>query len=78
MFRDSVGETPPSSAAIVPYHLLALLSEFLALCRSFQEEQYFPFEVSELPYSYVGLVPRCDANTLYYHHDKYYEGCLPI
>ena len=35
-------------------------------------EQYFPFEVSELPYSYVGLVPRCDANTLYYHHDKYY------
>lgn len=35
-------------------------------------EQYFPFEVSPLPYSYVGLMPRCDANTLYYHHDRYY------
>ena len=30
-------EITPSSAAIVPYHLLALLSEFLALCRSFKE-----------------------------------------
>lgn len=39
-------------------------------------EQYFPFEVSELPYSYVGLVPRCDANTLYYHHDKYYAEAV--
>ena len=35
-------------------------------------EQYFPFEVAELPYSYIGLMPHCDANTLYYHHDRYY------
>lgn len=35
-------------------------------------EQYFPFQTSQLPYSYVALMPHCDANTLYYHHDKYY------
>ncbi len=35
-------------------------------------EQNFPFQSSPLPYSYVALMPHCDANTLYYHHDKYY------
>ena len=35
-------------------------------------EQQFPFQSSPLPYSYVALMPHCDANTLYYHHDKYY------
>lgn len=35
-------------------------------------EQYFPFQSSPLPYSYVALMPHCDANTLYYHHDKYF------
>lgn len=35
-------------------------------------EQTFPFQSSPLPYSYVALMPHCDANTLYYHHDKYY------
>lgn len=35
-------------------------------------EQYFPFQIFPLPYSYIALMPHCDANTLYYHHDKYY------
>ena len=35
-------------------------------------EQHFPFQSSQLPYSYVALMPHCDANTLYYHHDQYY------
>ena len=34
-------------------------------------EQYFPFQSSPLPYSYVALMPHCDANTLYYHHAAY-------
>ena len=39
-------------------------------------EQYFPFQTSQLPYSYVALMPHCDANTLYYHHDKYYADAV--
>lgn len=39
-------------------------------------EQYFPFQASQLPYSYVSLMPHCDANTLYYHHDKYYAEAV--
>ena len=35
-------------------------------------EQTFPFQSAQLPYSYVALMPHCDANTLYYHHDRYY------
>ena len=35
---------------------------------------YFPFQSSPLPYSYVALMPHCDANTLYYHHDDYYAN----
>ena len=35
-------------------------------------EQQFPFQASQLPYSHVALMPYCDADTLYYHHDKYY------
>lgn len=35
-------------------------------------EQYFPFQADPLPYGYVALMPYCDANTLYYHHDNYY------
>lgn len=39
-------------------------------------EQYFPFQSSPLPYSYVALMPHCDANTLYYHHDEYYAEAV--
>lgn len=39
-------------------------------------EQYFPFQASQLPYSYVALMPYCDANTLYYHHDQYYDRAV--
>lgn len=39
-------------------------------------EQYFPFQISPLPYSYIGLMPHCDANTLYYHHDQYYADSV--
>lgn len=39
-------------------------------------EQYFPFQSSPLPYSHVALMPHCDANTLYYHHDKYYAEAV--
>lgn len=39
-------------------------------------EQYFPFQSSPLPYSYVALMPHCDANTLYYHHDEYYTEAV--
>lgn len=39
-------------------------------------EQYFPFQSSPLPYSYVALMPSCDANTLYYHHDNYYASAV--
>ena len=39
-------------------------------------EQYFPFQSSPLPYSYVALMPRCDANTLYYHHDDFYAKAV--
>lgn len=39
-------------------------------------EQYFPFQSSPLPYSYVSLMPHCDANTLYYHHDEYYADAV--
>lgn len=34
-------------------------------------EQYCPFQLSPLPYGYISLMPYCDANTLYYHHDQY-------
>lgn len=36
-------------------------------------EQQFPFQLSPLPYGYIGLMPHCDANTLYYHHDEFYS-----
>lgn len=39
-------------------------------------EQYFPFQSSPLPYSYVALMPHCDANTLYYHHDDLYAKAV--
>lgn len=39
-------------------------------------EQYFPFQSAPLPYSYVALMPRCDPNTLYYHHDDYYTSAV--
>lgn len=39
-------------------------------------EQQFPFQSSPLPYSYVALMPHCDANTLYYHHDRYYAEAV--
>lgn len=39
-------------------------------------EQYFPFQLPTLPYSYVSLMPHCDANTLYYHHDDYYANAV--
>ena len=39
-------------------------------------EQYFPFQSSQLPYSYVALMPHCDANTLYYHFDQYYADSV--
>lgn len=34
-------------------------------------EQHFPFQASPLPFGYVSLMPHCDANTLYYHHDDF-------
>lgn len=37
-------------------------------------EQYFPFQSAPLPFNYVALMPRYDANTLYYHHDDYYDN----
>lgn len=37
-------------------------------------EQYFPFQSSPLPYGYTSMMPYCDANTLYYHHDDYYTS----
>lgn len=39
-------------------------------------EQHFPFQSFPLPYSYVALMPGCDANTLYYHHDDYYASAV--
>lgn len=40
------------------------------------EQQTFPFQMSHLPYSYVALMPHCDANTLYYHHDDFYSHAV--
>ncbi|MBU5627831.1 hypothetical protein KQI82_13040 [Oscillibacter sp. MSJ-2] len=37
-------------------------------------DQYYPFEVVSLPYSYVSIMPCCDANTLYFHHDQFYAN----
>ena len=39
-------------------------------------EQKFPFQTSPLPYSYIALMPYCDADTLYYHHDQYYVDAV--
>ena len=39
-------------------------------------EQYFPFQSAPLPFSYVALMPHCDANTLYYHHDQWYTDAV--
>lgn len=39
-------------------------------------ERYFPFQADPLPYSYVALMPSCDANTLYYHHDGLYAQAV--
>lgn len=39
-------------------------------------EQYFPFQLPTLPYGYVALMPHCDANTLYYHHDGYFSDAV--
>lgn len=39
-------------------------------------EQYFPFQLSPLPYGYTSLMPHCDANTLYYHHAQYNAGVV--
>ena len=39
-------------------------------------EQRFPFQLSPLPYGYIGLMPHCDANTLYYHHDEFYSASI--
>lgn len=34
----------------------------------------YPFPKFPLPYSYVSLIPCCDADTLYAHHQYYYGG----
>ncbi len=34
-------------------------------------DQYYPFLTLPLPYSYVSLMPCCDADTLYAHHQYY-------
>lgn len=39
-------------------------------------DQQFPFQLSPLPYGYIELMPYCDANTLYYHHDKFYASSV--
>lgn len=39
-------------------------------------EQHFPFQAATLPYGYVDIMPYCDANTLYYHHDEYYANAV--
>lgn len=38
--------------------------------------QYYPFEVVPLPYSYLSMIPCCDANTLYFHHNQYYQSAV--
>lgn len=38
--------------------------------------QTFPFQSDALPYSYAALMPYCDANTLYFHHDQYYTDAV--
>lgn len=38
-------------------------------------EQYYPFSAYPLPYSYVSLLPCCDADTLYAHH-RYYQRAV--
>jgi len=39
-------------------------------------EQQFPFQVTPLPYGYAGLMPYCDANTMYYHHGQFYSRAV--
>lgn len=39
-------------------------------------EQRFPFQPSPLPYNYIALMPYCDADTLYYHHNDYYADAV--
>lgn len=37
-------------------------------------DQHYPFPVFILPYSYVSLMPKLDADTLYYHYNHYVEA----
>lgn len=39
-------------------------------------EEQFPFQITSLPYGYIGLMPHCDADTLYYHHDGFYSASV--
>ena len=36
----------------------------------------FPSRCPSCPTATSGWSPRCDANTLYYHHDKYYAEAV--
>ena len=32
----------------------------------------YPFQMFPLPYNYTSLMPFCDPDTLYLHHDRLY------
>ncbi|QNL44853.1 superoxide dismutase [Oscillibacter hominis] len=37
-------------------------------------DQYYPFEVTPLPYSYDSMLPCCDSNNLHFHHGQFYAN----
>lgn len=38
-----------------------------------QDENHYPFQVKNLPYTYDALMPVIDDTTLGFHHDKHYQ-----
>lgn len=38
--------------------------------------QTYPFEALSLPFDFTALMPRWDANTLYFHHGIYYKQAI--
>jgi len=36
--------------------------------------QTYPFKAKPLPYSYYGLEPYIDRETMFFHHDKHYQS----
>jgi len=60
------------NAAAPPAYGIHIMAQHMRRRRTM--EQYFPFQTTQLPFSYVALMPHCDANTLYYHHGQYYDS----